>query len=439
MVDFANSGGLGLSLPMDIFVWNNGGRGGALDLHDSFKGGDLGSPNRQAWAQITRDYLDDPSNSDVNVIIWSWCGQVNASEAEIDLYLTLMNQLEIDYPDVMFVYMTGHANGTGETGNVHLRNQQIRNYCVANDKILYDFYDIECYDPDGNYYGDKNVLDSCAYDSNGDGNPYNDGANWAIEWQNAHIENVDWYACSSAHSEPLNANQKAYAAWWLWASLAGWNHNGGDIDRDGDGHTTFDNCPCTYNPEQEDSDGDGCGDACDGRPDNPNWMSTYGSILYGETPLCAMVLGNGQHMFTCGQDTGLYDLEVPLDPNTGNITLHVFASGFSPSKSVLTPSQALCRDIVMARADDGIPGMTVSFQTGPGTDNPDWVRIWGTVTHNGQDVCAMVLANGQNMFSCPPDHSGEFDLEVPLDPNTGEITLQVYATGFAPYKEVFIP
>ena len=33
---------------------------------------------------------------------------------------------------------------------------------------------------------------------------------------------VDWYKCSSAHSQPLNANLKAYAAWWLWARLVGW-------------------------------------------------------------------------------------------------------------------------------------------------------------------------------------------------------------------------
>ena len=50
--------------------------------------------------------------------------------------------------------------------------------------------------------------------------------NWAIEWQNAHTEGVDWYNCSSAHSQPLNANRKAYAAWWLWAQLAGWNPDG---------------------------------------------------------------------------------------------------------------------------------------------------------------------------------------------------------------------
>jgi hypothetical protein len=167
-----------------------------------------------AWVNETREYLDDPSHADVNVIIWSWCGQASGrTEQEmIDTYLSPMSQLETDYPQVTFVYMTGHADGSGETGNLHLRNQQIRNYCITNNKVLYDFYDIECYDPDGEYFGDKNVNDDCSYT----------GGNWAIEWQSSHIEGVDWYNCSAAHTQPLNANLKAYAAWWLWASLAGW-------------------------------------------------------------------------------------------------------------------------------------------------------------------------------------------------------------------------
>ena len=59
----------------------------------------------------------------------------------------------------------------------------------------------------------------CDYDSDGDGNP---DRNWATAWQNSHTENVDWYNCSPAHSQALNGNLKAYAAWWLWARLAGW-------------------------------------------------------------------------------------------------------------------------------------------------------------------------------------------------------------------------
>ncbi|MEN8126035.1 MAG: hypothetical protein ABFR32_13010, partial [Bacteroidota bacterium] len=118
-----------------------------------------------------------------------------------------------------FVYMTGHLDGSGLNGNLHKRNEQIRSYCVTNNKILYDFADIETYDPDNTYFGDKIPNDNNDYDS--DKNGSRDG-NWAVEWQNSHTENTDWYDCSCAHSKALNCNQKAYAAWWLWASLAGW-------------------------------------------------------------------------------------------------------------------------------------------------------------------------------------------------------------------------
>jgi|GEM_PF-824226 len=216
LVGFANGGGKGLSHPTDIFAWNNGGTGGALDLEegDGYGTGwlDHDCGYYPDWVNETRTYLDDPSHADVNVIVWSWCGQA-ASRTEqtmIDTYLNPMSQLENDYPNVIFVYMTGHANGTGETGNLHLRNQEIRNYCINNNKVLFDFYDIECYDPDGNYYGNLNVNDDCSYT----------GGNWATEWQNSHTEGVDWYNCSSAHSQPLNANQKACAAWWMWTNLA---------------------------------------------------------------------------------------------------------------------------------------------------------------------------------------------------------------------------
>ena len=220
LVDFANGGGLGLAYPTDFFDWNNGGAGGALDLHDGFKPGDLGNPDRSTWASRTRDYLDDPAHSDVNVIMWSWCGQADTTAANIDLYLNLMNQLETDYLDVRFVYMTGHVNGCSTSGNLFLRNQQIRDYCLATDKILYDFADIESWDPDGNYYGDKLVTDGCQYDSDGNGSL---DRNWAVDWQSSHVEGVDWYDCSSAHSQPLNANRKAYAAWSLWARIAAEN------------------------------------------------------------------------------------------------------------------------------------------------------------------------------------------------------------------------
>lgn len=204
-----------------VYNWNNGGSGGALDLHDYAMAGDLGAPDRSSWASATRNYL--ALNPDVNVIIWSWCGQVStASAADITTYLNLMANLENDFKNVKFVYMTGHLDGTGLTGNLHLRNEQIRKYCKENKKVLFDFADIECYNPDGTYFGEKKPNDACDYDNDGNGTLE---SNWATQWQNSHTSGVDWYNCSSAHSQPLNANQKAYAAWWLWARLAGWDGN----------------------------------------------------------------------------------------------------------------------------------------------------------------------------------------------------------------------
>lgn len=213
-----------------LYAYNNGGSNGALDLRDcdlasyayssgTVRADDLGNPN---WYENTRNYLR--AKPAINVIMWSWCGQVSgASESDINTYLSRMNQLEGEFLNVKFVYMTGHVDGTGQDGNLHRGNEQIRAYCRTNSKILYDFADIESYDPNGNGYMNRLVLDSCYYDANNDKNPWNDTANWAIDWQNSHTVNVDWYQCESAHSQPLNANLKAYAAWWLWARLAGWN------------------------------------------------------------------------------------------------------------------------------------------------------------------------------------------------------------------------
>jgi hypothetical protein len=220
----------------NLYSWNNGGISGALDLHDYAMNGDVGYyPD---WVNNTRTYLGAPNsatgrgtgaNADVNVIIWSWCGQVSGKYAAGTLfseYINPMAQLETDYPGIKFIYMTGHLDHWDDANN-KAANQVIRDYCITNNKILYDFADIESYNPDNTFF--QYSGDDCSYYSS-TGNLL---GNWATEWQNTHTINVDWYDCGAAHSLPLNANQKAYAAWWLWAKLTGWIYDPAGIkDKD---------------------------------------------------------------------------------------------------------------------------------------------------------------------------------------------------------------
>lgn len=227
LIGFANGGGLGLAYPNNFFAWNNGGTGGALDLHDYAMGGDVGYYPQ--WVNNTIAYLDNPANADVNVIIWSWCGQMDdkfRSGTLSNEYLLPMASLETSYPDVVFVYMTGHTpSSPGETETVDTTTRQacqaIRDFCAANNRVLYDFNDIEHYNPDGIYF---DFVDDYCDLLDGPGGSIT--GNWAQAWQDSHTENVDWYTCSSAHSQPLNANRKAYAAWALWCAIAA------DLDRD---------------------------------------------------------------------------------------------------------------------------------------------------------------------------------------------------------------
>ena len=192
---------------------------------------DLGDAGDVSWVQPTRTYLN--ANPSCNVVMWSWCGGVTDNTVNgINTYLDAMTQLELDYPAVTFIYMTGHLDGTGTDGNLWARNDQIRAYCQTNEKVLFDFADIESYNPDGILYGDGS-----------------DACEWCYDWCSAHTCPT---CADCAHSHCFNCYQKGKAFWWMMACLDGWIPT--DVDQPGDestlpaGYELKQNHPNPFNP-----------------------------------------------------------------------------------------------------------------------------------------------------------------------------------------------
>jgi hypothetical protein len=151
---------------------------------------------------ITQNTID--SNPNITVSLWSWCTQVDYyANTSIQNYLDTMTALEAANPDVTFIYMTGNAQGTGSSGfHRWENNQMIRQYCLDNDKILFDFADLDCWSN-----GDQNTYD------------YNPG-DGTIQ---VPVEHTDFNGNEAGHTTYTSCEQKGRAFWWLVAMLAGWN------------------------------------------------------------------------------------------------------------------------------------------------------------------------------------------------------------------------
>jgi len=157
------------------------------------------------------------SSGNFDYSMWSWCGQADYySDDQIGEYLAQMKAFEAAFPNMRFILMTGHNVSNGDDGadndNLLAHNQMMRDYANANGMVLFDFADIETYDPDDLLY-DPNTWN------------YSDGTcPWCETWcaANPGYCDDDLLAISCEHTHPLFCKMKAQAFWWMMARLAGW-------------------------------------------------------------------------------------------------------------------------------------------------------------------------------------------------------------------------
>jgi hypothetical protein len=137
--------------------------------------------------------------------MFAWCTQLSsATEEYVQAYLDSFAVLESEFPSVTFVYMTGNAQSAGAAANRYARNEQIRQYCRANNKVLFDFADLDCwwYNPDTQEW---------------ELNTYTDGYGDTYPLQHPQFDGTE-----VAHTTWESCEQKGKALWWMMARLAGW-------------------------------------------------------------------------------------------------------------------------------------------------------------------------------------------------------------------------
>ena len=168
-----------------------------------------GKYNRDNWVFEARtgngqDKVDDLvaqtalrlDDFDVFMMKFCYIDALGDGHPDWEYFRSRMEKLEADYPGKTFVWWTIPLTRDGQPGT-DVFNAQMRSYCAANGKVLFDIADIECHEADGTKL---------------------------VNAGGSEIISVDYTKeIHAGHLNPVGRVRVASAFWHLMARIAGWD------------------------------------------------------------------------------------------------------------------------------------------------------------------------------------------------------------------------